>query len=146
MIWPEAESNILTFFQTQWAARTPIQFPNASDDEFPPASNSTWISVTPIYKGAKPTLGTIKKYQHNGFVLFTIYVQKGAGTGEISDYMLEVSKMFRDKIINNIRYGRVETNLHGKAYSDVKTAYAEIENFISYSFVIPFYFEEIGPA
>jgi len=146
MIWPEAEGHILSLFDTQWANRTSVKFPNAEDELFPPPDSATWISITPIYKGSKPTLGMIKKYQHNGFILFTIYAQKGSGTGDFSDYALEVSKIFRDKIVNNIRFSRVEVNLSGQAYSDVKTAYTEVEDYVSYSFVIPFYFEEVGPA
>lgn len=138
MIWPEAEAIILQTFDTAWDDKTPIAWPNGSTEELP--DNDVFVAITPCYVYGDASLGVKKLYRHHGIVMFDIYVPKNSGSGAASDCMKDISDIFRDKTISDITYTRPGFKLH--TTQNRISNFISIEKFVSYSFEIPFFFEE----
>jgi len=98
--------SIVSYFETQWANRTPVVYENKS---YSPSTRASWIRFR-VFDGLKipASIGSNMAYRTNGYVNVLINVPEDSGTKIAKLLADEIIKIFVARQIGSVTFRNIE--------------------------------------
>jgi hypothetical protein len=86
-------------FNTQWAGRTPVRYPNS---RFTPTDGTTFVDFEVVGGHPSRSLGEDPIFRDYGSIAIKIHIPKGVGSGQAYTLADQAAAIFRDAQFSSI--------------------------------------------